>query len=50
MYIDSLTIAAIVVFVVAMVLFVKNCFINSCILSDDRETGTHGEIQTGGGK
>jgi len=50
MYIDSLTIAAIVVFVVAMGLFVKACFINGCILSADRKTGAHGEVQTGGGK
>ena len=50
MYIDSLTIAAIVVFVFAMGLFVKTCFINSCILSGDRKTGTRGEVQTGGGE
>jgi hypothetical protein len=48
MYIDSLTIAAIVVFVFAMGLFVKTCFIDNCILSADRRTGTRGEVQTGG--
>ena len=50
MYIDSLTIAAIVVFVVAMGLFVKACLIEGCILSADRKAGTRGELQTGGGE
>lgn len=50
MYIDSLTIAAIVVFVVAVGLFVKTCFINSCILSADKKTGTRGEVQSGSGQ
>ena len=50
MYIDSLTIAAIVVFVVAMGLFVKACFINGCILSADKKTDANGEAQAGGGE
>lgn len=37
MYIDSLTIAAIVVFVFAMGMFIKNCLMNSCILEADRK-------------
>ena len=38
MNIDSLTITAFVVFVIALVMFVKNCFMNSCILPPDRKT------------
>ena len=37
MYIDSLTIAAIVVFVFALGMFVKHCLVNSCILPSDRK-------------
>ena len=37
MNIDSLTITAFVVFVIALVMFVKNCFMNSCILPSDRK-------------
>lgn len=37
MYIDTMTITAFVVFAVAMGVFVKHCFINSCIdKNDDR--------------
>jgi hypothetical protein len=45
MYIDSLTIAALVVFIFALGVFVKHCLLNSCILSLDRKvtkkTATH---------
>jgi hypothetical protein len=45
MYIDSLTVAAIFVFVFALAMFVKHCLVNSCILPSDRkvtnETATH---------
>jgi len=50
MYIDSLTIAAIVVFVFAMGLFVKACVIDNCILSADRKTRGYHETQAGGGE
>ena len=33
MYIDRLTITAFVVFVIAMVMFIKKCIINSCLIS-----------------
>ena len=33
MYIDSLTITAFVVFAIAMVMFIKKCVINGCIMS-----------------
>lgn len=36
MYIDSLTITAIVVFVFALGMFVKHCLVNNCILAADR--------------
>ena len=38
MYIDTMTVAAIVVFVFAFGMFVKNCLVNNCILAADRET------------
>jgi len=50
MYIDSLTIAAIVVFIGAMGLFVKACVIDGCILSTDRKTEVPGEAHLGGGE
>lgn len=39
MYIDSMTITAIIVFAVALVVFVKQCILNSCMLKEDREHG-----------
>ena len=48
MYIDSLTIAAIVVFVIALVMFVKNCLINSCILASDRKASNKDSARAGG--
>lgn len=41
MYIDSMTITAFVVFVVAMAVFVKQCFINSCIPKGDKPDVEH---------
>lgn len=37
MYIDSLTITAFIVFVIAMGMFVKKCIIQGCILSADKK-------------
>ena len=37
MHIDSLTITAFVVFVIAMVLFIKTCFIMSCMSEPDNK-------------
>ncbi len=39
MYIDNMTITAVVVFVIAMAMFVKKCFINSCIIKGDSKAG-----------
>ena len=41
MYIDSLTITAFVVFAIAMVMFVKKCIIEGCVLS----TGNKADIK-----
>jgi len=38
MYFDTMTVAAIVVFVFAFGMFVKNCLVNNCILAADRDT------------
>ncbi len=46
MYIDSMTITAFVVFAVAMAVFVKQCFVNSCILKDDRP-GIEHDVEPG---
>ena len=48
MYIDAFTIAAITVFVVAMGMFVKNCFVNSCIREADRKRYKADAVNTGG--
>jgi|GEM_PF-2321856 len=37
MYIDSLTLTAFVVFVIAMVMFVKKCIIEGCVISADNK-------------
>ena len=47
MYIDSLTIAAMVVFVFALGMFVKHCLVNSCILSADRKAADESARQAG---
>jgi len=50
MYIDSLTIAAIFVFVFALAMFVKHCLVNSCILSSDRKVTNENATHEGGRK
>ena len=47
MYIDSMTITAFVVFAVAMVVFVKRCFINSCIDEDDDRPVIEHDVEPG---
>lgn len=47
MYIDSLTITALVVFVIAAVLFIKTCFIMSCMSEPDNNTGTRSDADAG---
>jgi hypothetical protein len=47
MYIDNMTITAFVVFAVAMVLFVKQCFIDSCINKEDRQAGVEHDVEPG---
>ena len=48
MYIDSLTITAVVVFVIAAVMFVKTCFIMSCMADKDNEAGCDRDVESGG--
>ncbi|MGB5716163.1 MAG: hypothetical protein WBN81_03615 [Gammaproteobacteria bacterium] len=48
MYIDSLTITAFVVFAIAMVMFIKKCIINGCMMSRDNETGIKDDVEPGG--
>jgi hypothetical protein len=48
MYIDSLTITAFVVFAIAMVMFVKKCIINGCIMSRDNKAGIKRDVESGG--
>ena len=49
MYIDSMTVTAFVVFAVALVVYVKRCFINSCIdKNDDRPVIEH-DVEPGNG-
>ena len=47
MNIDSLTITALIVFVIALVMFVKNCLANSCILPSDRKAYSNSAAQPG---
>jgi hypothetical protein len=47
MYIDNMTITAFVVFAVAMVMFVKKCFIMSCIIKTDSEAGIDRDVEPG---
>jgi len=48
MYIDSLTITAFVVFAIAMVIFVKKCIINGCIMSRGNESTIEHDVKPGG--
>jgi hypothetical protein len=42
MYIDNLTITAFIVVAIAVVMFVRKCIINSCMMSPDKSrTITH---------
>ena len=43
MYIDSLTVAAVVIFFVAIAAFVRFCIIKACGLSVGRKTGKEAE-------
>jgi len=47
MYIDSLTITAVIVFVIAAVMFVKTCFIMSCMVDEDSEAGSDHDVESG---
>ena len=47
MYIDSLTITAFVVFAIAMVMFVKKCFIMNCIVKTDDKTAVDHDVKPG---
>ena len=48
MYIDSMTITAVVVFVIAAVMFVKTCFIMSCMVDEGNEAGCDSDEESGG--
>lgn len=48
MYIDNLTITAFVVFAIAVVMFVKKCFIMSCIVKPDDKTAVDHDVKPGG--
>ena len=50
MYIDSMTITAFVVFVIGAVLFVKTCFVMSCMVDTDDEEGVDRDADSGGEK
>jgi len=45
MYIDSLTITAFVVFAIAMVMFIKKCIIDDCIMSPDNKTAIRHDVE-----
>ena len=47
MYIDSMTITAFVVFAIAVVMFVRKCFIMSCMVDTDDETGIDRDAKSG---
>jgi hypothetical protein len=47
MYIDSMTITAVVVFVIAAVMFVKTCFIMSCMVGNDKEADVDRDVESG---
>ena len=48
MYIDSLTITAFVVFAIAMVMFIKMCIINGCVMSTGNKTAVRHDVEPGG--
>ena len=48
MYVDSLTITAFVVFAIAMVMFIKKCIINGCMMSRGNKTGIKDDVEPGG--
>jgi len=48
MYIDSLTITAFVVFAIAMVMFIKKCIINGCMMSMGNKTAVSHDEKSGG--
>lgn len=48
MYIDSLTITAFVVFAIAMVMFIKRCIINSCLISRGDKADIKRDAEPGG--
>lgn len=48
MYIDSVTITALVVFVIAAAIFVKVCFIMSCMVDADDGTADDRDVESGG--
>ena len=50
MYIDSLTITAFVVFAIAMVMFIKKCIINGCMISAGNKTAVGDDVKPGGGQ
>ena len=50
MYIDSMTITAFVVFVIGAVMFVKTCFIMSCMVDAYDETAIDRDVESGGEK
>jgi len=47
LYIDNMTITAFVVFAIAMVMFVKKCFIMSCIIKTDDKTDVDRDVKPG---
>ncbi len=48
MYIDSLTITAFVVCAIAMVMFIKKCIINGCMMSMRNKTAVRHDVESGG--
>ena len=48
MYIDSLTITAFVVVAIAMVMFVKKCIINGCVISTGDKADVKRDAEPGG--
>jgi len=47
MYIDSLTITAFVVFAIAMVMFIKKCIINGCMMSTGNKAVIRHDVEPG---
>jgi len=42
-----MTIVALVVFAIAVVMFVKTCFIMSCMSESDNDAGIQGDVDSG---